>query len=183
VGYWKIAHKALQILALALFVASVFLPWFSETGRSPLAVVPPFGWSTEYWSWKSETRVFQGSELKRSYVTSFQEYWLGREYSPTASHVWFAIFILQLATVTAAAVGIIRDRITGLELPLYIAFSASSLTLTLAFYQMLLLREKDGFNSLRVNLNCGYALALAAFLIWLTLMLMHLASPSKERAC
>ena len=177
---WHVVRKILQIFALMVFGASVAFPWFSETGRSPLQVYPPLGWAITYWSWKSETQLYQGVKITRSYVTSFQEYWLSREHPLTVSHALFVIFILQLATVIAAAVGIIRERIREFELPLYTAFATASLSVTLGFYQLLQLKEANGFNALRVHVEWGYGSGLVAFLIWFILVVLSLTSPARR---
>ena len=180
---WRVAGRLLWIAASVLLVASYFFPWISEAGHSQLAISNPLHWSVEYWSWKSETQLFRGAELQRFYTTSLQEYWFGHEHPPVQQHIWLMTFVVQLAAYGMAMLGILKDRIMGIKLPLYGVFSASTLILALGYFQRFLITEDGGSSSsLRVHFRPGFFLVVCALLLWSALMLAHLSwSSGREK--
>ncbi len=176
----KIINKALQVVSLVLFVLSVFQPWFSERGTSPLAVFPPIGVHTQYWTYQSETQMFQGSLTPyRVYNLRFQEYWFGREHHPIFSELWLLILLFQILTVASSILSLLKPRVRGYTLPLFGTILTSSVTITVGYYQYMQLLDQSGWNYHRVSIEPGFLLTIFSFLLLLTSVLMYVAIKNK----
>lgn len=175
----KRVFTVLLVTSLAMFVISVFLPCLSERGTSPLAVYPPICVVTEFWSFQTVTRVYQGSFVPRAtYVSMFQDYWFTREYYPTFSQVWLMMFVFQLAAVVSAILSIVKEKARRSTLMLVVLSSA--ITILLCYFQFIQMSARRGFNYHQVNLESGFFITFFSFALWVVSFLIYVAMHARS---
>ena len=162
-------YKALLVVSLVLFVASIFLPWLSENGRSPLAVYPPIRIVSQFWSYQAVINVLYSSRLVDSFVLRFKEYWFSREFGYlNVFQGWILVFLFQILAVATGAISVVKEKVKGKPLALICTITCSTLSLILCYFQ--LLRQSApgrGINYLSVNFDIGFCIALISVILWI----------------
>lgn len=171
-SYARTIHKFLLIVSVSLFVISVFLPWLIERSQSPLAINPPIRHASHFWSFQVVMDTFLWSENSgNSVVLRLGEYWfLSHEYAHPVYvfQGWLLAFVFQTLGILTGAIAIVTERVKGRPPPLIWAITFSALSLLLCCFQAV--RQLDparGHAWTTVNLEIGFALALASVILWL----------------
>lgn len=163
-------YRLLMVVSLSLYIISVFQPWLIERGTSPLAIHPPFGSVSRFWSFQVVIDLLQGNKLLNSIVLKFQEYWFAspRYVFPSGLfHTWLGVFVFQILGVITGATSIIKEKVKGKPLPLICTITCSTLSLILCYFQLLNQSAPGrGFSSLSINFEIGFSLALISVILW-----------------
>lgn len=159
------AFKLLQIIALTMVAFSIFLPWVSESGVSPLAIYPPLVVNIKYWTYQSITNM-NGYTI----VSTFQEYWQSTSdfRLSYASKVWFLMFVLQILTIGLASLSVMRENVKRHSIPFVGAISTLSATLILGFRQFNWISQDQGLNYHQAGIEIGLWLALFSLILIVT---------------
>jgi len=182
----KTIYKAILVNSLALFVASIFLPWLSEYGISPLAISPRIRIVSQFWSFQAVINVFSGDRLITSHILRFQNLWFDREFGgyPNAYQGWMWLFMFQLLAVASGFLSIVREKVRGHPLPLISAISTSAVTLILGYHQLIRHSTSGrGFSSFSVNIDTGFLLAPFSVVLWLISLMIYVRSSKETNSC
>ncbi|GEM_PF-4472769 len=160
-----IAFKLLQIIALTMVAFSIFLPWVSESGVSPLAIYPPLVVNIKYWTYQSVTNT-NGYTT----VSTFQGYWQSASdfRHSYASKVWFLMFVLQILTIALESLSVVRENVKRHSILFVGAILTLSAILILGFRQFNSISQDQGLNYHQASIEIGFWLALFSLILIVT---------------
>jgi hypothetical protein len=180
----KVIRRMLMVLALALYIVAIFMPWLSEHYyvyvvlpllQPEIYPTPQIPKESSFWSFQAVFSYY------RRYGSAgrllFCDYWFGHERLYLG---WFGVFFFQVLTVILVLIRVFKEKMKRRKLYV-IATTAISVTAPiLCVYQ----RSKQIERSWLVDaseLSLGFWLAIASAILFFISFLM--SSWSERRVC